>query len=187
MSGPEGHPGARILAWGSSPESALAHPTLEQTALPSEPRMQASAWPAERGLGALTHTPRLGQWGHSPACPWTQPTPNEGPLRGAPQVRTYLLGVAEHVALGTGDTEFQQPLLLLNTHLVPAQPRRTLRGCSPQPRTLGPETSESPTPEHLGEQKGRTLKGVTPAPRITDEGAPGLRRARHARGRRPPE
>lgn len=39
---------------------------------------------------------------------------------GAPQAHTYLLWVAEHVALGAGDTEFQQPLLLLNTHLISA-------------------------------------------------------------------
>ena len=154
MSGPEGHPGAGIPAWGSSPESVLAHATLEQTALPSEPHMQASAWPAVRGPEALAHTPRQGQWGHSPACPWAQPTPNEGPLRGVLQVRTYLLGAAEHVALRTGDTEFQQPLLLLNTHPIPARPRRALRGCSPRPRTLGPETSESPTPEHLEGAEG---------------------------------
>ena len=151
---PRGAPGGRIPAWGSSPESALACATLEQTALPSEPHMQASAWPAVRGPEALAHTPRKGQWGHSPACPRAQPTLNEGPLRGAPQVRTYLLGAAEHVALRTGDTEFQQPLLLLNTHLVPARPRRALRGCSPRPRTLGPETSESPIPEHLGGAEG---------------------------------
>ena len=39
---------------------------------------------------------------------------------GAPQAHTYLLGVAEHVALGAGDTEFQQPILLLNTHHISA-------------------------------------------------------------------
>lgn len=53
---------------------------------------------------------------------------------GTPQAHTYLLGVAEHVALGAGDTEFQQPLLLLNTQLISAWEQcralRALRGAS---------------------------------------------------------
>lgn len=69
MSGPEGHPGSGIPAWGSSPESALARAILKQTALPSEPRVHASAWPHRQGAGSPGSHPQARTVGSQSCLP----------------------------------------------------------------------------------------------------------------------
>lgn len=60
------------------------------------------------------------------------------------QAQSYLLRVAEHVALGAGDAELQQALLLLNkpqdTTFQPGAPR-ALESCGLAMRSTAQETT----------------------------------------------
>lgn len=104
----------------------------------------------------------------------------------------YLVGVAEHVALGAGDAELQQPLLLLQKPTrchVPAQVRQSPE---PQPGQCGPPPRGnhwlrlSRGPQHHQPRRMQSRRGVAAASQTTDGGM-GLGEGKGlARGHRAP-